>query len=797
MPQLNPDTIIHGRYQLQRPLGRGGFSIVWLALDLGDKNKPVALKISLPDKDPAGEQPIRMEKQHSTTRHLEHKHLLRSNHFFMVEDAGCLVFDYMAGGTLHNRVRTNGALPESEITKVIRQVGSALQYLHEHALVHFDVKPENILIDAHGDYFLSDFDTASRLENSMVRVSRIYADTPQYRSPEHLRGASELSEKVDIFAFGTTIFEMCEGMMEKELGIGMMLLSGAKKPELTEGNYAKRLENLIHACWNNSPADRPTADALVSYASHVAQNNFWPAIQEFNPNDKSVADLPGGRGTETARVTVGRPTVLNTPPTPPPPTPIAPPPPEPEKRMPTISPYKDQPKPEPHADVKPPQDVPKFVPPAPVIKPKEEKPKKAAAAKSDNNYMKIGLSILIGIAVLAAAIFFIRKSMLNRSFKNYFEQSVSLAAQNKLKDAYDAINLAREINPEDSAAIKQRREILRMALEQHTSDLDQVRSTLEAKDDSMYADLCTLLAGHRDNASILRGDDSTVYYMALIPGCAGGEVVTTNPSTTENDGFESNPPSNTTNYSDNKTIEKNPVSSNPTPTTSNNNSQQVAVNTTTNAPTPEELAEAEERRKIKEELNDWNAAKRKNSIDGYNEYLGRWPGGVHAGDAQQQIQKLNAPPPVVEDSEESKNLTGTKVAGLPVSERDQSCKKPSEGGTILLTPSTTVELSELVLFSDSPGKVQIVLEDASGRKLGSTRGAVSAGVRAQITLADLGERLKKGKTYRLTITPLRNDRGALPALENMRDCNPTQRSDSNLRIDYQGNYIIFDLKYHY
>jgi serine/threonine protein kinase len=771
MPQLNPDMIVNGRFQLQRPLGRGGFSIVWLALDITNKNQPVALKISLPDKDPGGEQPIRMENQHNTTRHLAHNNLLRSLEFFMIEDAGCLVFDYMAGGTLHQRVRTNGPLSESEIVKVIAQIGSALQFLHEHSLVHFDVKPENILIDSKGDYFLSDFDTASRLENAMVRVSRIYADTPQYRSPEHLRGAAELSEKVDIFAFGTTLFELCEGIMEKELGIGMMLLSGANKPELTAGKYAKRLENLIHACWNHNPADRPSADALISYADHISSNNFWPSILEYKPDDKPIADLPSGRGAETARVTIGRPTVLNTPP---PEVAVEPPLPP---RMPTISPL-DSPKP-----------VPPSTPAAPFTPSQPASDK--MPEKKETNYVRIGLIAVSAVALIAVGIYLALQMQRNNKFKSYLEEATTFTKQNNLKAAYDAINLARELKPDDSTAIKQRREILRIAYEQHTADLELVRGAIDFKDTGMYDQLCQLLNEHKDNASILVADDSTAHFQALLPGCNGVVVAP------EDDNWDDTDNTGNTSTNISKPTTTNPIPTTPTETNTNTNTGTTAISPPVT--TPEDPAEVAERQKIKEEFSDWSQAKRLNTRDSYQAYLAKWPQGPHATDAQRLMPPVppvvTKPDPVVD--EESIPLPNTKTGALPLSEREQGCKKPVEGGTIVLTANKTIELSELVLFADSPGKVQITLQDASGKKLGATRATVSAGVRAQITLDEIGARLLKGNTYRLVFSPIRNEKGAQPMLENMIDCTPKPREDSNLKIDYQGNFFVFDLKYHF
>jgi hypothetical protein len=572
-----------------------------------------------------------------------------------------------------------------------------------------------------------------------------------------LRGASELSEKVDLFAFGTTLFELCEGIMEKELGIGMMLLSGADKPKIAEGTYAGRLENLIHACWNHHPADRPTAEALVQYASHLLAHNYWPPILEYNPDDKAVADLPHGAHSETVRVTVGRPTILN-------------------QTDPDLNPQNI--KTSPASPEQQPAEEPQQEGPPPFIPIAKTMPPYAANSKTQtSNYMKIGIIGFLAVLLLISGVYFARKVERGNAFKDYLQKAFSLNDQNRLKEAYDAVNSAREIFPNDSTAIKLRREIIRNALEQHTGDLNEVRGALAAHDASMYEELCNRLAEHESNASILRGGDSTAYFRTLIPGCTG----------------KVDPPPTTT-YSGNTGVKEPGKSENgPDPSVK-----------PTKTPPLETDAEVQERRKIVEEMNDWNAARRKNQKESLESFLKKWPDGPHVSEAQNLLATIvsntSTPSPNNPNSGTSPGtaiLSNSGTAALPLAERIKGCKTLGEGGVITLRPKTDIELSELVLFADSPGKVQIALLNASGQKMRSTRGVVSAGVRAQITLEELDVQLRGGSTYQLVITPLRDEKGASPLLENMRNCSPSPRSGPNLSIDYQGNFIVFDLKYHY
>jgi serine/threonine protein kinase len=789
MPVLNPGMVLNQRYQLQRPIGRGGFSVVWLAVDLVD-TRPVALKISLPDKDMAGEQPERMEKQHATTRHLDQPNLLRSLDYFRIEDSGCLVFDYMANGTLHSKVKTTGTLTEAEIAKVMLEIGGALHYLHSQALIHFDVKPENILINAKGDYFLSDFDTASRLENSMVRVSRIYADTPQYRSPEHLRGAAELSEKIDIFAFGTTLFELCEGIMEKEYGIGMMLLSGAEKPALEQGKYSKRMEQIIQACWNHNPADRPTADALCSYAKHFLEHKHWPHIIEYNPNDKPYADLPLTASSDTVRVTVGRPTVID-------PNPLG------IRNNPSIEPKTPSIKKQETTETvvennaTPKFTPPNYPPPPPIKSPSE--------IKRSNPLFKYGIPAILILVLAVLGIVFGRKMMNNSKFQEYYEQSTTLLHEGKLKQALDAVLLAKEIHPDDSSAIKLRREIFQAADLRHSEQLSLVKGYIDSHDPLNYATARQILETNREDASILRGGDSTEYYLALIPT---DEPAATEPEVTTPSEPTSTPAQNTTSRN-NETV------ATPTRPRQDEDAAELERIRKANA-----AYEAEQKRKreeaaqmsaaekaqllqqqedirIAKEENNWNAAKQTNTESSLNKWTNH---PKYGSEAKAMIAKIKADQKKVIDPVQPVTTLGSNrsFAGVGYKKIDlNTCTNYNvQQATITLTPSQLCALESARVFSSDCGRLTMRL---SGGGVDETETFELSKGNTPMTFSELdGANLKAGQTYTLTLSVSKSGScgGGDPKLLNAAACGESADAAS-LNVNYQGKVCLFSLKYRY
>jgi hypothetical protein len=415
--------------------------------------------------------------------------------------------------------------------------------------------------------------------------------------------------------------------------------------------------------------------------------------------------------------------------------------------------------------------------------------------KKETNFAKISLLSVLGLVVLFGGAYFIYRTMQHSKAKEYLESALALAGQNNLNPAYEAILLAGEINPNDSAIIKQRRTILRLALEQHTADLEEVRGMLEAKDESMYSDICGRLEAHKNNASILKNDDSTAHFQALIPGCLG--VPPNTPIDDNNNGDNGNTPSTNTLDKQNTLPEQNTGTNSSTVTPKPDDSKTITP------PVDKKLdpAEEAEKNRIKQDLMDWNTAKKTDTENSYLAYINQWQnqGGSHISDARQrydEIIKAKTPPPPPPKPLAEAELAKTGRTGLPLSERDINCATTCKGGTLILTPTTSIELSEMVLFGYTSGKVQIELQDDNGRKLGSMRGTVTVG-RSQFSLDDLSVRLKAGQRYKLIVTPQRNPSGAIPDLEDMRNCNPTGKVDPNLKTDYQSNYFIFDLKYNY
>lgn len=181
-----------GRYELKRPLGRGGMGEVWLAIDT-QLRRQVAIKL-LPAAMASNRAYLNDFEREARAAVLEHPHILAVHDFgeaFVAENeiVPYLVMPYIEGGTLRERIRAaHGPLPVHESLRYLRQAALAIDYAHSKGVLHRDVKPANMLLQ--GDWLLlADFGLAKILTGATTQEqTQAGAGTPDYMAPEQARG---------------------------------------------------------------------------------------------------------------------------------------------------------------------------------------------------------------------------------------------------------------------------------------------------------------------------------------------------------------------------------------------------------------------------------------------------------------------------------------------------------------------------------------------------------------------------------------------------------------------------------
>ncbi|TWU56642.1 Serine/threonine-protein kinase PknB [Rubripirellula tenax] len=248
-------------FELGPVLGVGTVGTIYLATENATGNR-VALKKLHPGVSQDVNIRARFEREMLILSRLRHPNIIA--YHGGGDDGGTLFYsmELVEGGTVRDLLETRGAFAWPVVVELARQICSALQYAHNHGVIHRDLKPGNLFLTREGELKLGDFGIARDLHNADLTSSGMTVGTHAYMAPEQITGDTSISGKADLYALGCCLYEML---------VGKKAFSGENFAQLFEQHLRAapprvrdsipdcppELDEIINQLLEKRPEDRP------------------------------------------------------------------------------------------------------------------------------------------------------------------------------------------------------------------------------------------------------------------------------------------------------------------------------------------------------------------------------------------------------------------------------------------------------------------------------------------------------------------------------------------------------------
>ena len=250
-----PEELI-SHFRLLKPLGQGGFGVVWLAKDV-NLDRLVALKMPFTNKSSVAD----LLHEAQSAAKLRHPNIVSVFETGQTEQGQAFIAsEYIEGLNLKDVLSAGRPTLETAIELMVT-ISDALHHAHQYGIIHRDVKPANIMIDREGIPYVADFGLAKRVSEESESSKGSIVGTAHYMSPEQAAGEDELTNhRTDIYASGVMLFQMLTGELPFRGNTQAVMFQKSRQdapsPRLLRPSIPKDLETLCLKCLERDPEKR-------------------------------------------------------------------------------------------------------------------------------------------------------------------------------------------------------------------------------------------------------------------------------------------------------------------------------------------------------------------------------------------------------------------------------------------------------------------------------------------------------------------------------------------------------------
>lgn len=281
--------LLADRYEILKMLGEGGMGTVYKARDL-EVDRIVALKVIRPELAGHPEILQRFKQELILSRKVTHRNVIRIFDLGIADDRKFITMDFVEGRDLKSTLVEHGKFTAEKACEIVRQICFGLEAAHNEGVVHRDLKPQNVMLDAQSRVYLMDFGLARSMEVVGMTRTGALVGTPAYMSPEQAKG-EKADARTDLFALGVIFYELLTGTLPYQADSMMATLIKRTKelatpPIQVEPSVPPAINDIVMKCLQINP------DLRYQHAEEILRDlSFAQPAQSVANLSRSIFDV--------------------------------------------------------------------------------------------------------------------------------------------------------------------------------------------------------------------------------------------------------------------------------------------------------------------------------------------------------------------------------------------------------------------------------------------------------------------------------------------------------------------------